>query len=49
MDFHSNLERNWQQFTLLAKAITERSGVPEHLYEGFSYHPSSGRQASDVR
>ena len=39
MDVHSNLERNWQQFPLLAKVITERSGVPEHLYKGgLSYH-----------
>lgn len=39
MDVHSNLERNWHQFPLLAKVITERSGVPEHLYKGgLSYH-----------
>jgi hypothetical protein len=39
MDVHSNLERNWQQFPLLAKIITEQGRIPDRLYRGgASYH-----------
>jgi hypothetical protein len=38
MEAHTNLERNWRQFPLLAKTITERSKIPDHLYRAeFSY------------
>lgn len=39
MDVHSNLERNWRQFPLLAKIITEQGRIPDRLYRGgASYH-----------